>query len=357
MFIGHFGVGFAAKRLAPRASLGRRSGAGLWGHGADRPASCSASRPSLGDQPAAASGPCARIAHERACNARPNPSAGRRLGAGLRQPADGHLVRDDPQPAAAVPGRHARRQRAGGRHHRGHRRGDGADRRRCSPARSATTWAGARAWPCSATRWGPSPSRCSRWPRGVGAVRRRALHRPRRQGHPRRAARRAAGRHHAAGASAARPSGCASRSTRSAPSSGRCWPPALMLLWANDFRAVFWVAVIPALLAVALLVVGVREPPRARGRAARRTRSAAKRWRGSAPPTGGWSASARSSRWRASARPSWCCARRRSASPRRWVPLVMVAMNVVYAASRLPVRQAVRLDEPPQAAGARAASC
>jgi MFS family permease len=34
----------------------------------------------------------------------------------------------------------------------------------------------------------------------------------------------------------------------------------LMLLWANDFRAVFWVAVIPGFLAVALLVVGVREP-------------------------------------------------------------------------------------------------
>jgi MFS family permease len=34
----------------------------------------------------------------------------------------------------------------------------------------------------------------------------------------------------------------------------------LMLLWANDFRAVFWVAVVPGLLAVALLIVGVREP-------------------------------------------------------------------------------------------------
>ncbi|TAJ78302.1 MAG: MFS transporter [Gallionellaceae bacterium] len=34
----------------------------------------------------------------------------------------------------------------------------------------------------------------------------------------------------------------------------------LMLLWANDFRAVFWVAVIPGLLAVALLLFGVREP-------------------------------------------------------------------------------------------------
>ena len=36
----------------------------------------------------------------------------------------------------------------------------------------------------------------------------------------------------------------------------------LMLLWANDFRAVFWVAVIPAFLAVLVLLVGVKEPVR-----------------------------------------------------------------------------------------------
>ena len=35
---------------------------------------------------------------------------------------------------------------------------------------------------------------------------------------------------------------------------------ALMLAWANDFRAVFWVAVMPGILSVALLLVGVREP-------------------------------------------------------------------------------------------------
>jgi MFS family permease len=34
----------------------------------------------------------------------------------------------------------------------------------------------------------------------------------------------------------------------------------LMLLWANDFRAIFWVAVIPGVLSVAVLVFGVREP-------------------------------------------------------------------------------------------------
>lgn len=34
----------------------------------------------------------------------------------------------------------------------------------------------------------------------------------------------------------------------------------LMLLWADDFRAVFWVAVVPGILAVVLLVFGIREP-------------------------------------------------------------------------------------------------
>ena len=34
----------------------------------------------------------------------------------------------------------------------------------------------------------------------------------------------------------------------------------LMLLWANDFRIVFWVAVIPGSMAVALLLFGLREP-------------------------------------------------------------------------------------------------
>ena len=38
----------------------------------------------------------------------------------------------------------------------------------------------------------------------------------------------------------------------------------LMLLWANDFRAVFWVAMVPGFLAVALLLFGVQEPERVR---------------------------------------------------------------------------------------------
>jgi MFS family permease len=39
----------------------------------------------------------------------------------------------------------------------------------------------------------------------------------------------------------------------------------LMLLWANDFRAVFWVAIVPAVLSVAMLFFGVQEPERAPG--------------------------------------------------------------------------------------------
>ena len=35
----------------------------------------------------------------------------------------------------------------------------------------------------------------------------------------------------------------------------------LMLLWADDFRRIFWVAVIPGVMAVLLLVGGVKEPP------------------------------------------------------------------------------------------------
>jgi MFS family permease len=40
----------------------------------------------------------------------------------------------------------------------------------------------------------------------------------------------------------------------------------LMVLWAGDFRAVFWFAVIPAVISVLILVVGVHEPDAGRAR-------------------------------------------------------------------------------------------
>jgi len=39
----------------------------------------------------------------------------------------------------------------------------------------------------------------------------------------------------------------------------------LMLAWSNNFRAIFWVAVIPAVLSATLLLVGIREPDRPHG--------------------------------------------------------------------------------------------
>jgi len=95
---------------------------------------------------------------------------------------------------------------------------------------------------------------------------------------------------------------------------------ALMLLWAGDFRAVFWVAVIPGMLAwhCWCSVCTSRRTPRRVKPVNPIRRDALVRL---APPTGRWSRSARCSRWRASARPSWCCGPSRWASPRpgcRW---------------------------------------
>ncbi len=85
----------------------------------------------------------------------------------------------------------------------------------------------------------------------------------------------------------------------------------LMLATTGDVRLVFWVAVLPALAAVAVIVAGVREPadrPRPPGRRpfplrrAELARLPAAYWR--TPPS--W----RCSPWRVSARRSWCSGRR-----------------------------------------------
>ena len=85
-----------------------------------------------------------------------------------------------------------------------------------------------------------------------------------------------------------------------------------MLLWANDFRAVFWVAVIPGLMAVALLVFGLREPEHHRGGNAS-IRFGAKTSNALAARIGGWWVSVRCSCWLGSARRFWCCVLSRAA--------------------------------------------
>ena len=109
----------------------------------------------------------------------------------------------------------------------------------------------------------------------------------------------------------------------------------LMLWWSNDFRAVFWVAVVPGLLAVALLLVGVREPERAPG--ARRTnpigRENLKRLSGAywwVVVIGAVFTLARFSE-------AFLVLRaQQSGVAMALVPLVMVAMNLVYSASAYP---------------------
>lgn len=109
----------------------------------------------------------------------------------------------------------------------------------------------------------------------------------------------------------------------------------LMLLWADDFRAVFWVAVVPGLLAVGLLIVGVQEPvPHTRA-----MRSNPVSWTNlSRLGVGYW--------WVVGIGAVFTLARfseaflvlraQQGGIPLAFIPLVMVAMNLVYAASAYP---------------------
>lgn len=110
---------------------------------------------------------------------------------------------------------------------------------------------------------------------------------------------------------------------------------ALMLLWANDFRAVFWVAVVPGVMAVALLLIGVREPERKEGQ--RRTNPVR---RENLVRLG------RPYWWVVAIGAVFTLARfseaflvlkaQQSGIAMALVPLVMVAMNVVYSVSAYP---------------------
>ena len=110
----------------------------------------------------------------------------------------------------------------------------------------------------------------------------------------------------------------------------------VMLLWANDFRAVFWVAVIPGTLAVALLFFGVREPERRPG--AKRVNPI--HWRAFSRLSGAYW-------WVVAIGATFTLARFSEAFlalralqgglPIAWIPMVLVAMNVVYAIAAYPI--------------------
>ena len=118
----------------------------------------------------------------------------------------------------------------------------------------------------------------------------------------------------------------------------------LMLLWANDFRAVFWVAVVPGLLAVALLVLGVREPERPAG--LRRSNPIRRENLRRLGGTYWWVVGLGAVFTLARFSEAFLVLRaEQSGVPLALVPLVMVAMNGVYAASAYPFgRLADRMD-------------
>jgi MFS family permease len=109
----------------------------------------------------------------------------------------------------------------------------------------------------------------------------------------------------------------------------------LMLLWANDFRAVFWVAVLPGLMAVALLLFGIHEPEHRQTSTGRNpfrwdnlTRLASAYWW--VVGFGAIFALARFSE-------AFLLLRAQHGGiPVALVPLVMVAMNLIYALSAYP---------------------
>ena len=109
----------------------------------------------------------------------------------------------------------------------------------------------------------------------------------------------------------------------------------LMLLWANDFRAVFWVAVIPGLLAVALLLFGVREPQRHAGE--KRTNPICKDNLKRLSASYWWVVGLGAVFTLARFSEAFLVLRAQQGGiPVALVPLVMVAMNLVYAASAYP---------------------
>jgi MFS family permease len=109
----------------------------------------------------------------------------------------------------------------------------------------------------------------------------------------------------------------------------------LMLLWANDFRAIFWVATVPGLLAVALLLFGVHEPQASAG--ARRSNPISKANLRRLGSPYWWTVGVGAVFTLARFSEAFLVLRaQHSGVAMALVPLIMVAMNLVYAACAYP---------------------
>jgi len=112
----------------------------------------------------------------------------------------------------------------------------------------------------------------------------------------------------------------------------------LMLLWANDFRAIFWVAVVPGMLAVALLLFGVREPDtKLDGKTTHRTNPIRRENLKRLGSPYWWVVGVGAVFTLARFSEAFLVLRaHQSGIALALVPLVMVAMNLIYAASAYP---------------------
>ncbi len=110
----------------------------------------------------------------------------------------------------------------------------------------------------------------------------------------------------------------------------------LMLLWANDFRAVFWVATVPAFLCVALLVLGVQEPERPAGH--QRTNPISRDNLRRLDRRYGWVVLIGAVFTLARFSEAFLVLRAQQGGlPLAWTPMVLIAMNLVYAAGAYPL--------------------
>ena len=111
----------------------------------------------------------------------------------------------------------------------------------------------------------------------------------------------------------------------------------LMLLWAGDFRIVFWFAVIPAAVAVLILVFGVHEPPAA-APAQRSSSPIAWRTLGDLGRAYWWVVGAGAVFTLARFSEAFLILRAQQVGlADSLTPLVLVAMNVVFAVSAYPI--------------------
>lgn len=109
----------------------------------------------------------------------------------------------------------------------------------------------------------------------------------------------------------------------------------LMWLWADDFRSVFWVAVIPGVLSVALLLFGVKEPETQQNRGTVNPI----RWENLARlrPAYWWVVGIGAVFTLARFSEAFLVLRaQQRGMPLALIPLIMVAMNLVYAGSAYP---------------------